>query len=414
MTHIGESQNGQYRRKFQFQKLKSCNDFTSLLQNNSFFSKKNNFVAKSSKNFNLKFLYFMYLDILRGLIDSDGCITWTWSRERTFIPSITVTQKTNRRMLRVLKEHFQGYVCANGNWVVKNMKNIQGFFRQCLYLDSESWETCFLYSSRRLDAHLLNVAMVYCLTKFHKTQQGTAVLIRFRLFLHHGSTTAEAMTPTELCARQQVSQNTYQAMDQTTRNFVARAMREVRQNKIEVETILRSGVFSETNCISPYQVVGFFLGDGGIHVVWGTQIMTTTLNFTGDRRSTYALEFYCWSLLRDGRYRKAWKSKVRDVSRLLIHGVENFVNHICPFFETYEVPDCEKKEILNTILETAVFLKTLKEKETWSNQDFEELLGIVQRTWDLNPSGPARKFASPEIYVAHVREKYNRNGFRIG
>lgn len=33
------------------------------------------------------------ISILAGLIDSDGCIGWTWTKDNAFVPSIYVTQK---------------------------------------------------------------------------------------------------------------------------------------------------------------------------------------------------------------------------------------------------------------------------------------------------------------------------------
>lgn len=353
------------------------------------------------------------ISILAGLIDSDGCIGWTWSKDGAFIPSIYVTQKKNMKALQFLKLNFGGNTSKNGNWGVKNMKNIELNYQSWLYSNKESWVSCRLITSRRFDAHLLDVTMGYCRTKFHKTKEGTAILIRFRLFLHGGTSTTLSMTQEELCERRTISPEVYAEKERQTRDLVAKAMKEVRQNMIQIKTILQSGAFSERNSIPPYQVVGFFLGDGGTHVVWGSKVITTTITWTGDRASAHALEFYSWSLFRDGVYRKAWKSKKRDVSRLILNGVDNFSKHVHPFFSSFPPPPCEKTEILNAILDTAIILKRLKTKTKWSDHDFDDLSKVIHRTWSLNISGPARKFGSPEIYIAHVKEQHKHGKLRI-
>jgi len=239
--------------------------------------------------------------ILAGLIDSDGCITWTWSADQAFIPSIYVTQKKNMQMLIFLRESFGGNTSKNGNWVVKNIKRVQQTHELWLYSTSGDWSSCWLLSSRRLDAHLLNHAIKDCVRlNFHRTKEGTAVLIRLRSFLHGGfKTSSFKMTQQQLCERRGVPEQVYAAQEQRTRDIVASALKEVRQNKNTVRAILCSGAFSLLNCIDPWQVVGFFFGDGGIHVVWGSKVITATLNWTGDRASAHALEFYAWSLIRE-------------------------------------------------------------------------------------------------------------------
>lgn len=150
-------------------------------------NRNSNFVKKDSLSEGEK------ISVLVGLIDSDGCIGWTWSKDGAYIPSIYVTQKKNMMILQYLQKHFGGNTSTNGNWVVKNMKKVQETYGLWLFMIKGVWETCRLFTSRRVDAHLLDTAMTYCGTKYHKTKDGTAILIRFRVFLHGGTTTL-AMT----------------------------------------------------------------------------------------------------------------------------------------------------------------------------------------------------------------------------
>lgn len=361
------------------------------------------------------FTVLQQTQILAGLIDSDGCIGWTWTTDGAFMPSIYVTQKKNLQVLDFLKEWFGGNVTkTNGNWTMRSMTRVQGSYLGWLFSSNEKDVLqCYLVTSRRFDGLLLHIAMGYCSTKFHKKKEGKAILIHFRVFLHGGSTTSFAKTPAELCECCKVPEGIYAEKEIEARSLVATAMKDVRQHKNYVRSILNSGVFSLKNCIPPYQVVGFFLGDGGMHVVWGSKIMTTTLTWTGDRASAHALEFYSWSLFCDGVYRKAWKSKKRNVSRLILNGVENFSNHITPFFQKNPLPPCEKTTILVAILETAEFLSRLKTKTIWSDHDFKELSILIRKTWYINSSGPSRKYGTPENYIAHVKEQYESGGFRI-
>lgn len=318
-------------------------------------------------------------------------------------------------MLVIFKAWFGGNSSfANGNWVTKGMKRMQfNYFGWMFFSENES-VTCRLVTTRRVDAFLLDIVMGFCKNRAHRQKDVAAVCIHFRAFLHGGVTTSQAKSTSKLCEDCKIPEHIFQEKEKDARDLVVSAKKEYRQYKKMVQSILKGGVFSPENCIPPYQVVGFFLGDGGVHVIWGTHSMTTTLTWTGDRKSAHALEFYSWSLFRDGIHRKAWKSKKRDVSRLLLNGVDNFTNHICPFFEEYPVPECEKGKLLVAVLEASMLLQTLKNKPKWTASDFQKLSNMIHQTWNLNTSGPSRKFGTAEQYIAHVKEHYKKKGhFRI-
>lgn len=133
--------------------------------------------------------------------------------------------------------------------------------------------------------------------------------------------------------------------------------------------------------------------------------------------SAYSLELYAASLIRDGVYRQAWISKTRNYARIVIHGVQLFQSHITPFFKNYTIPQCKKKVIVEKLCETSHILCALKEKIhkqiEWIPEDWRDLERIITETWELNPSGPSRKFVSSVEYIDHIKKQYQQGKLKI-
>lgn len=166
--------------------------------------------------------------------------------------------------------------------------------------------------------------------------------------------------------------------------------------------------------MNPWQTLGFFVGDGGIHIVWGFGQVTVTLSFTGDSKSKTALEAYCASLIQDGVYRVAWVSQTRDVSRLYVHGIDLFDSFIVPFFQKYPLPLCEKQAYVQPILKGIQFLAYLKKKLVWDANDIKKLQKFVDATWNLNPHGPGRQFKGTTVeYVQHLENMRQKNKLKL-
>lgn len=361
-----------------------------------------NYVTYSKENFGSLFV---------GLVDSDGCLSWTWNKQdRAFVPSVSITLKVNPELLIIIKSYMGGYVTmSNGNWQHKTIRSVQEICLPVLF-DSTNSSSCKLVSSKRYDALFLFYVMKQVVSvKNHRKPEGKAILVDARNYLHFGKSRSGAKSSPELEAMLRLTPGSSTDVAKTlAENFEKEYEAQVQDLKLKVSS----------NCyLNAWQVVGFFLGDGGVHVVWGTQILTTTIHFTGDSRSAIALEIYTASLIQDNVYRKAWKSSKSDSSRLIIHGVNLFSSTIEPFFQRYTLPDCKKKEIFNKVAVSANCLTKLKEKQikaqVWTQADWKKLARLIQTTWTLNPSGKSRKFNSPEEYLAHLKLMYRKNKLKI-
>lgn len=349
--------------------------------------------------------------IFVGLIDSDGCLTWHWTTEKTFCPSVSITLKLNRNILQFVKTWLGGSVTSNGNWQHNSIKTVGNVCLPILFPNLNNLSSCLLITSKRYDALLLG----YIMTTFvlndrkHRRKQAQVVLVDMRRYLHFGKTRSGAKTTLELEQRLELTPGSSKDCAKTKAKELEKAF--------ELQMQLQKSKVLNQDYLDAWQVVGFSLGDGGVHVIWGTKVITTTIHFTGDRRSSLGLEIYTASMIRDGIYRKAWQSSQRDVSRLVVHGVDMFANKITSFFTQYPMPPCKKQEIFDKISETAVFLASLKQKQIkaqpWTAQDWKTLDRLIQETWTLNPSGKERQFKNPEAYLKHLKTEYAKNKLKI-
>jgi hypothetical protein len=363
-----------------------------------------NFGMKNLNNKN--FVYFV-----SGLIDSDGSITWTWNRkDKTFIPSVSITLKSNWEVLYVVKDNIGGYVCNNGNWQYKTIKDIQIKALSILFVVIGDLSSCKLVSSKRYDALLLHEVMKNIVEKKqHRKAEGKKIIIDMRNFLHFGKSRAGAKTSAELEALHGLPTNSSHG----AAKLIAESLKFDYQSHVQAKQLeIQNGSY-----LNEWQVLGFFFGDGGVHVVWGTQLITTTIGLTGDSESYRALEMYAASIIRDGTYRKAWRSSKSNSSRLIIHGVNQFKNSIEPFFQQYPMPNCPKKEIVTKVCETALWLTKLQQKQNndqpWDDHDWNKLSFYIHLTWEMNPSGKRRKFESPDIYLMHLKDFYQKGKLKI-
>lgn len=361
---------------------------------------------------NINYTQVMVSYLIVGLIDSDGCLTWSWNKnDNAFVPSVSITLKLNRNILIFVKNSIGGYVTQNGNWQHKTIRAVSNVCLPILFMDWNDPSSCKLMTSRRYDAliffHIMTTVVLN--EKRHLKPEGKAILVDMRRFLHFGKTRSGGKTPSELEAQLRLPQ-------ESTTDCAKTKAKELQQ-AFELQIQREKSKVMNGSYLNEWQVVGFFLGDGGVHVIWGTQVITTTIDFTGDRRSAVGLELYAASLIRDGVSRKAWQSSRKDTSRLIIHGVELFTSSIEPFFQQYPMPNCKKREIFHKICETSRCLVDLRTKQSkgqpWSPQDWSRLFDLIQATWVLNPSGKDRKFQSPKVYLAHLKSIYFKGKLNI-
>lgn len=373
--------------------------------------------------YSLSIIFFMHLIhisliempfLIAGLIDSDGCLTWHWNADRTLVVSVTITQKLDTQILFDVKRAIGGNVTTtNGNWKQHTLKGVKQECLPVLFDDLQDINSCRLLTGKRLDAILIFYVMIEMVdTKHHTSEEGRKILVDLRKYLHAGSSSASALTPAQLESRLKLPLNSSQSAGKT----VAENCKQISDTSFQpIVNNVKQGIY-----INGWQVCGFFLGDGGAHLVWGTHLITVTLGFTGDKSSKVGLELYAASLVRDGVYRQAWTSLIptSNVSRLILNGVDLFSTNVKLFFEEYPLPTHYHKVIrLNKFLTTATFLTTLKEKQKqnqpWTSQDWTTLEQCIVDTWDLNPSGKARKFKDPVVYLAHLKKAYANRKLKI-
>lgn len=127
--------------------------------------------------------------------------------------------------------------------------------------------------------------------KKHRQAEGKAILVDMRKYLHFGKSRTGAKSSAEI---EEILQLPLGFSTDKSKNQSKKFEKEY-ESQIQA---LKSQVLAN-HYLNQWQVVGFFLGDGGVHVVWGSQTITTTLGFTGDSRSIIALEIYTASLIRD-------------------------------------------------------------------------------------------------------------------
>src|SRR6476646_1143145 len=109
-----------------------------------------NMLIQQSSMYNERIVYTegMVKSILVGLVDSDGCITWSWSKDHALIPEVGLTSKTNNIMVW-LGPLVQGNSSRTG-WVLKNQKRMFLHFKAWFF--SGTFEDCKIRTSKRLDA----------------------------------------------------------------------------------------------------------------------------------------------------------------------------------------------------------------------------------------------------------------------
>ena len=78
---------------------------------------------------------------------------------------------------------------------------------------------------------------------------------------------------------------------------------------------------------------------------------------------------------------------------------------------------CHKQLIISPLCEGAVLLHSLKEKLNarvkWSDNDWESLYGLIKETWTLNKSGKNRTLKTPEEYLSHLKQEYEKGDLWI-
>lgn len=84
-----------------------------------------------------------------------------------------------------------------------------------------------------------------------------------------------------------------------------------------------------------------------------------------------------------------------------------------------------KGERVKKLLETAVLLDTLVpdtkgrknrlavQNKIWTKKQKSDLKRLIKETWDLNPSGPNRKFSDPDSYYLDVLNRKQRGTLSI-
>lgn len=347
-------------------------------------------------------------------MDSDGSIGWQWNRsDAAIIPGIRITQRVNDGMLVWLRKELSLGTLVDGNtgWSLRTIKTMKQYFVSFFYRGPI--ESCLLQTSKRLDAHLMRALLKTVTEKRHLKVAGKSYLVGLRQYLHWGSSMARAFTLADFQRRFGIDDELYATTLVEARATVANAKQEWRKHQQSMERILADrSALSNNLLLDGWQVLGFFIGDGGASIIWGSKVITCVINFTGDRRSAKALELYAYSLFRDIR-RKAWKAGNRNASRLIVNGTDLFVERVIPFFNEYPIPPCRKRDIVNAVADAAVVLYDLKYKPTWTQKDKRRFKRVIEKTWDINPSGPSRRFGSACEYYSHVLQLKARGEFGI-
>jgi len=102
-----------------------------------------------------------------GLLDSDGCLYYSWDKRSGFLPEAIITQKVNGDILVWAKEKFLGYYSEKtGNWKLfkssfseqkPNLSNFEESFNNTaeppfFFENGKDPSTCYLITDKRIDA----------------------------------------------------------------------------------------------------------------------------------------------------------------------------------------------------------------------------------------------------------------------
>lgn len=191
-------------------------------------------------------------------------------------------------LLPFLQEHLGGSATvSNGNWKIRSIKHME-LGLSLLFRDSNDPTTCCLVSSKKYDALVFHKVMVeYVFSKRHNNDQSRKYLIDLRTRLHLAVKPVSKKqekkhdaTRSSLEAKLQLPKNS--SLDVAKNDAIAIQRQVESQFKRDHQKIAAD--ISANRLLNEWQVLGFFLGDGGVHVVWGTQTITLTLNFTKDTK----------------------------------------------------------------------------------------------------------------------------------
>jgi|JI81BgreenRNA_FD_contig_91_90803_length_1552_multi_4_in_0_out_0_1 hypothetical protein len=368
---------------------------------------------------------------LLGLIDSDGCVTVRWSKDAALGPSIVITQRKDFELLVYCRQRLDiAYgrkqrgrkPKENGNFsVAKGIERVRTTGLILLFRDPNDLNSCYLLTSRSLDALIVR-EMVFSDTKERKEPVVRGYFLCLREGLHYGKSTAfknPRTTTEETLKLPPNSSLIYQHVADLKLDFYKTNI----DTRIEkVSNNLQK--FDSTYCPDPYQILGFFMGDGGFHVVWGQRSISVVLTFSGDAKSAQALEIYMACLMQDGVYRKASVGRRRDSSRIIVSGTKSILK-AKEFFDKVNLPPSTKGERVQKLFETAVLLDTLVpdtkgrknpsavRNKIWTKKQKSDLKRLIKETWDLNPSGPNRKFSDPDSYYLDVLDRKQKGTLSI-